>query len=102
MLDVAEKKLQHLSADDILDSLGLVRKSEQLSWVWPAIGGVAVGLAAGVALGLAFAPKRGQELREELGDKWKARDLSGLAETARGAVASAQRSATGNRPGSSP
>lgn len=99
VLDVAENKLKELSADDILDSLGLARKTQQVSWLWPAIGGVAVGLAAGVAIGFAFAPKRGEELREELGEKWKSRDYSGLAETAKGAVTAAQRQATGNRPG---
>jgi hypothetical protein len=99
LLGLADNGLKQLSADDILDSLGLVRKTQQTSWLWPAIGGVTIGLAAGIALGMAFAPKRGEELRGELGEKWKSRDYAGMADTARSAVTSAQRQVTGNRTG---
>lgn len=82
--------MKDFSADDILDSLGLVRKSQQASLLWPVVGGVALGLCAGVAIGMAFAPKPGAELRNELGEKLKDRDYRGVAETARQAVSDAR------------
>jgi len=76
-----------LTANEILDALGLVRKADQPLWLWPALGGLVIGLFAGVGLGLAFAPRRGDELRRELGEKLKARDYAGLAESAKSAIA---------------
>jgi hypothetical protein len=59
------------SADDVLDALGLVRKS-QSGWsaAW-ALGGIGLGLAVGLGLGLAFAPRKGSELRADWGEKLK-------------------------------
>jgi hypothetical protein len=90
----ARDMTKDFSADAILDSLGLARKSQQSSWLWPAVGGVAVGLCAGVAIGMAFAPKRGSELRNEVSEKLKAGDLTGLKETARSSIAEARGTTT--------
>ncbi len=90
--------MRHIDADEILESLGLARKSQQTSWLWPALGGLGLGLLCGVAIGAAYAPKKGSELREELGGKIKNRDYAGIAETARGAI-NAQTSHTGRGTG---
>jgi hypothetical protein len=91
------REMTRAPADDLLDSLGLMRKSDQASWIWPALGGVAVGLCAGVALGMALAPRPGRELRAQLGEKWRSGDLTGMAETARGAVRDAASSRSPGR-----
>jgi len=83
---IGKNAIEKLNTDEILDSLGLMRKSEEGSWLWPALGGVCVGLLCGVGLGLAFAPKKGSELRDEIGGKLKNRDFAGIGETARNAI----------------
>jgi len=70
---------RHASADDLLDRLGLIRKSDQIDWLWPALGGVAVGLVSGLALGMALAPRKGTELRREIAERLKTREKAAVA-----------------------
>jgi hypothetical protein len=88
------KAVEGLDANEILESLGLMRKSQQSSWLWPALGGLGFGLICGAALGLAFAPDKGSQLRKDIAGKLKDKDFAGLGETARNAVRGAQGSET--------
>jgi gas vesicle protein len=56
--------------DDILELIGLERKSSLLGAVLPAIGLLAVGAAVGAGIGLAFAPASGRRFRQEVSDKF--------------------------------
>lgn len=50
----------------VLDRLGLEPKRSTMELVLPALGIFGVGIAVGAALGVMFAPKRGDELRNDL------------------------------------
>lgn len=58
-----------LSKDDILATLGLERKSSMTSDVLGAVGLFGLGLLVGAAGALLLAPKSGQDLREDLGQR---------------------------------
>ena len=62
------KDLRHLDRDDLLEHLGLQRRSNT-DWVVPAVTALGVGLLIGAGLGLLLAPKSGSELREELRER---------------------------------
>ena len=85
-----EEFVRSLDSDEVLDGLGLMRKSDESSSVWPLVGGVCLGLLCGVAIGFSFAPKKGTEWRGEVADKFKNRDFRGLAESARSGFASGE------------
>jgi hypothetical protein len=59
------KALRRLDGDDLLEAVGLQRKSA-LDWVAPAMTALGVGILVGAGLGLLFAPKSGREIREDL------------------------------------
>lgn len=59
------KDLRKLDRDDLLDIIGLQRKSTT-DWIAPTLGALSVGILLGAGLGLLFAPKAGSELREDL------------------------------------
>ena len=61
--------IRELSREDLLNSLGLQRKSTAMDWVLPGVGLFAVGIIVGAGLGLLFAPKSGAELRSDLADR---------------------------------
>lgn len=65
--------LQGLSGEELLDRLGLMRKANAGSGVWPMVLGCGIGLAVGVTLGMAFAPKSGTEFRGELAERIRRR-----------------------------
>jgi hypothetical protein len=92
---IGKNAVENFKAEDILDSIGLMRKSEQISWLWPAVGGLGLGLLCGVALGVAFAPRKGSELRDDIAKKIRNRDYTGLGETARSAMNSSTTMAHG-------
>lgn len=54
---------------DLLGLVGLAPKRKAMDLVLPAVGMFAVGLVVGAGLGLLFAPKKGSELRSDLGQK---------------------------------
>jgi hypothetical protein len=63
--------LRDLDKDDILSALGLASKpttSERLLGTLSIFG---VGLLVGAGAALLFAPKSGQELREDLGERFR-------------------------------
>lgn len=65
------KDLKKLDADDLLEYMGLQRKSSA-DWIVPAISALGVGLLVGAGLGLLFAPKEGSELRRGLRERFAA------------------------------
>jgi hypothetical protein len=50
----------------VLDRLGLEHKRSTMELVLPALGIFGAGIAVGAALGIMFAPKRGDELRNDI------------------------------------
>ncbi len=85
VLDLMKQASKFLSAietpstDDLLDRIGLQRKQSN---VLPAIATFGVGMLVGAAAGVLFAPKSGQETREDLSKRvddlvGRGKDLSG-------------------------
>ncbi|TXD35046.1 YtxH domain-containing protein [Lujinxingia vulgaris] len=54
------------SIENVLDRLGLEHRKSTMDVVLPMLGVFGAGIAVGASLGLLFAPKRGNELRDEL------------------------------------
>lgn len=54
------------SMETVLDRLGLEHRKSTMDVVLPMLGVFGAGIAVGASLGLLFAPKRGNELRDEL------------------------------------
>jgi hypothetical protein len=52
--------------ENLLDRLGLEQKRSTMEVLLPMLGVFGAGIAVGASLGLLFAPKRGDELRDEL------------------------------------
>lgn len=57
------------SRDRLLQAIGLQQRKSVAAIVLPSIGMFSVGLLAGAGLGLLFAPRKGKELRDELGTR---------------------------------
>lgn len=53
-------------ADEMLDMLGLEKKTGARDWLLPSVGLFAIGVLFGVGVGMLFAPKEGRKLREDL------------------------------------
>lgn len=92
----AMKALERIDNGEILESMGLRRIEDEPSWIWPAIGGIGIGIVFGMALGMAFAPRRGSEIRSEIADRIRRRDYEGLGRAAREMVNESR----GSTPGS--
>lgn len=58
------KELRKLNKKDLMNALGMERRSDDS--LLPMIGCFAVGMLAGLGAGLLLAPKSGRETREEL------------------------------------
>jgi hypothetical protein len=69
----ALKYLQDIDRDDVLEALGLEERRSGVATTLGTIGIFALGCLVGAGIGLAFAPKSGDELRNELGDKVRRR-----------------------------
>ncbi len=65
----ALKYLQDIDRDDVLEAVGLQDRSSAWGTAFGSLGVFALGCLVGAGLGLAFAPKAGQEFRNEIGEK---------------------------------
>jgi hypothetical protein len=65
----ALKYLQDIDRDDVMEALGIQERRSGWTTAFGSIGIFALGCLVGAGIGLAFAPKAGDELRNELGDK---------------------------------
>jgi hypothetical protein len=76
------KYLNDVDKDDVLSVLGLEERSSPWVTALGTIGIFALGCLVGAGIGLAFAPKSGEELRNELGArvKRKADELNSVAQ----------------------
>lgn len=63
--------IRDLSKEDILDALGLGAKPSTTERLLGALGTFGVGLLVGAGVALLMAPKSGQDLREDLGQKFR-------------------------------
>jgi hypothetical protein len=61
--------ISNLNKEDILAALGLEQKSSMTSEVLATVGIFGLGLLVGAAGALLLAPKSGQDLREDLGQR---------------------------------
>jgi hypothetical protein len=65
----ALKYLQDIDRDDVLEAIGLQERDSFWGTAFGTIGIFALGCLVGAGIGLAFAPKAGNEFRNELGEK---------------------------------
>jgi len=63
--------LPMLDKDDILEALGLEERSSGWGTALGTVGIFALGCLVGAGIGLAFAPKSGEEFRNELGERMR-------------------------------
>jgi len=61
--------MKTLDRETLAEMLGLTRESSGVMDAFSTIGIFAAGIMLGAALGLLFAPRPGEELREELGER---------------------------------
>ena len=87
----ALKYLQDMDRDDVLESVGLQERRSALATTLGSLGIFVLGCLVGAGIGLAFAPKAGDELRNELGDKVR-RKAQELQQQNEGAFGSPNRS----------
>jgi hypothetical protein len=67
----ALKYLQDMDKDDVLEALGLEERSSGWTTALGTMGIFALGCLVGAGIGLAFAPKSGEDFRNELGDRMR-------------------------------
>lgn len=67
---------RYFDRGDMLKRLGLEERTPA-SDVFTGLGLFAVGVLVGAGLGLMFAPRRGDEMRQLVGDAWKNRGRAG-------------------------
>jgi hypothetical protein len=67
----ALKYLQDIDKDDILEAIGLEERSSAWATTLGTLGIFALGCLVGAGIGLAFAPKSGEEFRNELGERMR-------------------------------
>jgi hypothetical protein len=67
----ALKYLQDIDRDDVLEQLGLQERTSMMATAFSTVGVFALGLLVGAGIGLAFAPKSGEEFRNELSDRMR-------------------------------
>jgi len=65
----ALKYLQDIDRDDVLDLIGLQERRSAWTTTFGSVGIFALGCLVGAGIGLAFAPKAGNELRTDIGEK---------------------------------
>ena len=57
------------NVEKLLDRMGLQRRRDTADMIAPALGIFGAGIAVGATLGVLFAPKRGEELRDDLAQR---------------------------------
>jgi YtxH-like protein len=92
------RALRDLSSDDILDALGLARKSTPIDAAIPTALAFVAGVAAGAGIALLLAPKSGREVRQDISNKAseltsKASELTGKLTSSASEIASDVRNA---------
>ncbi len=81
----ALKYLQDIDKDDVLEALGLEERTSPGATAFGTIGIFALGCLVGAGIGLAFAPKSGEEFRNELGERMRKKaDEMGVGEQFQG------------------
>lgn len=69
LLDQAQRSVSSTydsGMEALLDRMGLEHKKSNMESMLPVLGVFGAGIAVGAALGLLFAPKRGDELRNDI------------------------------------
>jgi hypothetical protein len=66
------KTLARLDRDDVLARMGLEQRNPVGDW-FGGLGLFALGMLVGAGMGLLFAPRRGDEVRSMMSERWKAR-----------------------------
>ncbi len=61
-----------MDRDAVLDRLGLEEKSPASDF-FGGLGLFSIGILVGAGLGILFAPRRGEEVRQSLGEAWRSR-----------------------------
>jgi hypothetical protein len=67
----AWKYLNDIDKDDVLDYFGLEQRTSPWVSALGTIGIFALGCLVGAGIGLAFAPKSGEEFRNQVGERMK-------------------------------
>ncbi len=65
------KDLKKLDKDDLLQLIGLETRKDATDYLLPALGAFTVGVLLGVGVGLMLAPKPGNELRNDLRNRFQ-------------------------------
>ncbi len=63
------RKVRNITTDDALRYLGLQTRRSAARAVFTSAGFLATGLLVGATLGMAFAPRRGEQIRREMREK---------------------------------
>ena len=63
------KGLRDMSAEDLLESIGLQTKRSTFRNVASSVGILSAGILLGVGIGFAFAPRRGEQIRREIRER---------------------------------
>ncbi len=71
MIGDLKKTLKKLDRDELLERIGLERKSSTAEQLVPALAIFGAGVLVGVGIGMIFAPRSGQELRGQLQSQLK-------------------------------
>jgi len=69
--------IRKLDKDDLLELLGLQRKRSRGARIAETFGTFGLGLLVGAGIALAFAPKPGRELRDEIRDRLQRKPSDG-------------------------
>ena len=70
--DAARKMLGRLDRDEMLAHVGLEQRNPVGDW-FGGLGLFALGMLVGAGMGLLFAPRRGDEVRSMMSERWKTR-----------------------------
>ena len=63
--------LKKMDKDDLLNLIGLETRKDTTDYLLPALGAFTVGVLLGVGVGLMLAPKPGNELRNDLRNRFE-------------------------------